>query len=366
MIGTRRRSGLGATDSSWPGFVDALSSLLLVLVFLLSLFVFVQFFLGQALSGRDEALAELKVQVLELGNLLRLEQEANAGLRASVTDLSASLTSANADRDRLSADLTDVRTQLTAREAALAAVTTERDRLDEQLADLNRQFGASQTALTEEQQISARARAQVARLEASLASLRDQLARLEAALEASEERDERNQAVIVDLGRRLNTALAGKVEELAGYRSEFFGRLKDVLASRPEIRIEGDRFVFASELLFRSASADLGAEGRAELAKFADTLLRISSDIPGDLNWILRVDGHTDKRPIRGNAGGFQNNWQLSSARAIAVVQYLVEAGVPPERLAATGFGEFQPLDPGDNDVAYARNRRIEMRLTQR
>ncbi|TNE61097.1 MAG: peptidoglycan-binding protein, partial [Alphaproteobacteria bacterium] len=168
----------------------------------------------------------------------------------------------------------------------------------------------------------------------------------------------------VDMGRRLNRALASKVEELAGYRSEFYGRLKEVLSNRPEIRIEGDRFVFDSELLFQSGSADLGPEGRAEMRKFAETLITISREIPGELNWILRVDGHTDKRPI--SNAQFANNWELSAARAIAVVQFLISVGVPPERLAATGFGEFQPIDPNENIFAYSRNRRIEMRLTQR
>lgn len=366
MIGSRRRIGSGGEEGSWPGFVDALSSLLMVLIFLLSMFVLAQFFLGQALTGRDEALADLRQRVSELGNLLKLEQQANASLRGSMEELSASLTSANADRDQLTQDLTNARADLAERTAALAAIRAERDRLSSDYGSLEAQFRDTAAALSEEQVISARALDQVARLEANLSALREQLARLEAALEASEERDKRNQAVIVDLGRRLNTALAGKVEELAGYRSEFFGRLKEVLADRPEIRIEGDRFVFQSELLFESARADLGSDGRRELRTFARTLLDISNEIPGDLNWILRVDGHTDKRPFRGSAGGFRDNWELSSARAIAVVKFLIDQGVPAENLAAAGFGEFQPLDPGDNDVAYARNRRIEMRLTQR
>jgi len=363
MIGARRRMQ-GGGDGSWPGFVDALSSLLLVIIFLLSMFVLSQFFLGQALTGRDQALAELRGQVAQLGNLLKLEQQANTSLRDSMASLASSLNAANADRDKLSADLAAMRSALTASDTRLAEMTAARERFETEAADLAERFGATSTALTEEQAISARAREQVLQLQNNIVALREQLGRLEAALEASEERDRRNQAVIVDMGRRLNRALASKVQELAGYRSEFFGRLKEVLSTRPEIRIEGDRFVFASELLFASGQASLGPEGRAELRKFAETLILISREIPGELRWILRVDGHTDKRPI--STAAFKSNWELSSARAISVVQFLIEAGVPANRLAAAGFGEHQPIDPADNIFAYSRNRRIEMRLTQR
>jgi len=364
MIGARRRIGGGAHDNSWPGFVDALSTLLLVIIFLLSMFVLAQFFLGQALSGRDQALAELRGQVAQLGNLLKLERQSNQSLRDSMTELSASLTAANKDRDKLGAALDTTKSQLADAEGKLKDITAARDALEAQAKDLTTKYGDSSKALEQERTISARAQEQVALLQKNSTALREQLGRLEAALEASEERDKRNQAVLVDMGRRLNRALASKVEELAGYRSEFFGRLKQVLSNRPEIRVEGDRFVFSSELLFSSGSADLGPEGKAELRKFAKTLIDISHEIPKDLNWILRVDGHTDKRPI--SNAQFANNWELSSARAIAVVQFLISVGVPPERLAATGFGEYQPIDPGDNVFAYSRNRRIEMRLTQR
>ncbi len=363
MIGARRRS-IGGQDNSWPGFVDALSTLLMVIIFLLSMFVLAQFFLGQAISGKDKALAELRGQVAQLGNLLKLEQQANRSLRDSMADLSSSLTAANEDRDRLSADLDSTRTALDETSSDLAEVKAAKEALDAKAKELEEKYNLNAAELIEQRTISERAKAQVASLQRNIAALREQLGRLEAALQASEERDRRNQAVIVDMGRRLNRALASKVEELAGYRSEFFGRLKEVLSNRPEIRIEGDRFVFASELLFASGNADLGPEGRAEMRKFAETLILISREIPAELNWILRVDGHTDKRPI--STPRFANNWELSSARAISVVQFLISVGVPPERLAATGFGEFQPIDPADNVFAYSRNRRIEMRLTQR
>ncbi len=363
MIGARKPM-VQSGDSSWPGFVDALSSLLLVIIFLLSMFVLSQFFLGQALSGRDQALAELRGQVAQLGNLLKLEQQANSSLRGSMANLAASLNAANADRDKLGADLDAMRSALTASDTRLAEMTAARERFEAEAAGLAEKYGTASKALSEEKILAARSREMVLQLQNNIVALREQLGRLEAALDASDDRDRRNQAVIVDMGRRLNRALASKVQELAGYRSEFFGRLKEVLSARPEIRIEGDRFVFASELLFASGQADLGPEGRAELRKFAETLISISKEIPGELKWILRVDGHTDKRPI--SNATFPSNWELSSARAISVVRFLVEAGVPANKLAAAGFGEYQPIDPADNIFAYSRNRRIEMRLTQR
>jgi chemotaxis protein MotB len=218
--------------------------------------------------------------------------------------------------------------------------------------------------LEERQQALTSAQEEVALLNTQLAELRKQLADIKVALEASEQNDVEQQAIIKDLGRRLNTALAAKVQELASYRSEFFGRLRQALGNRPDIRIEGDRFVFQSELLFPSASASLQEGGKAELDKLAQTLLEIANQIPSDIPWILRVDGHTDIRPI--NTPEFPSNWELSTARALSVVRYLAARGVPTNRLAATGFGPYQPLDPGNGPEAWAKNRRIEFKLTER
>jgi len=364
MRSARRRVGDGGTDNSWPGFVDALSTLLMVIIFLLSMFVLAQFFLGQALSGRDEAIADLRGQLGELGDLLKMERSTNAELRDNMGALTASLAAASGERDTLQRQLAETRDALDASAARVLELEDLQAETAASLRDVRRRYTIAGAALGEERALSEKAQAEASQLRTDLAALRQQLTRLEAALDASEERDRRNQAVIVDLGRRLNTALASKVEELAGYRSEFFGRLKEVLSNRAEIRIEGDRFVFASELLFSSASAELNAEGRAELRKFASSLITISAEIPAELNWILRVDGHTDNRPI--SNAPYESNWELSAARAISVVKFLVSVGVPSERLAATGFGEFQPLDPANNSFAWARNRRIEMRLTQR
>jgi chemotaxis protein MotB len=219
-------------------------------------------------------------------------------------------------------------------------------------------------ALAEQRELSEEAQLQVTLLNRQLAALRTQLAQLSEALELSEQKNVEQEVQIADLGKRLNVALASKVQELARYRSEFFGRLREILGNRQDIRIVGDRFVFQSELLFASGSATVADEGRPQLARLASTLKGIAADIPGDLEWVLRVDGHTDRAPI--NTYAFPSNWELSTARAVSVVKFLIEQGIPAERLAATGFGEFQPLDTGGDEIAYRRNRRIEFKLTER
>lgn len=361
MTGRGIKRRIGPDANTWPGFVDALSTILLVIIFLLSVFVLAQFFLGQALSGRDEALDRLRGQVAELSNLLRLEQQTNEDLRANLSQISASLRSANLSNEELQSEISRLETALDDAESRLRASGAESA---EEIEQLEQQYAEARETLEEERQRARSAEQEVADLTAGINALRQQIANLEAALEASEARDREQQAIIADLGRRLNVALAGKVAELARYRSEFYGRLREVLGERGDIRIEGDRFIFQAEVLFATASADIGPEGRAQLAQLASTLLEISREIPGDLDWILRVDGHTDERPI--STARFASNWELSAARAISVVKFLTEQGVPPHRLAATGFGEHQPLVEGNTEEAYQRNRRIEMRFTNR
>ena len=443
----RARAQRSSTDI-WPGFVDVLSTLLLVIIFLLVVFVLAQFFLTQALSGRDEALQKLQQQVTELADLLSLEQEANIDLRLNVAQLSASLQASTSDRDELVLQLSALEDRALSAERALAkaqaaiadsenvvelnketikahlseieslkrdifALRELREKLEGQigklaaeiedrdtqigslrdrareleanltseqertqlaqkeienreirLADLQTLYLQTEDSLEKERNVSTSAKRQVELLNQQLQALRLQLSRLEAALNVAETKDAENQVVIADLGKRLNLALASKVEELSRYRSEFFGRLREVLAGQQGIRIVGDRFVFQSEVLFASGSADIEVGGRGQLAALASTLLEISGRIPPELNWVLRIDGHTDDRPIQTPL--FPSNWELSSARAISVVKFLVEHGVPPDRLVAAGFGEFHPFDTRNDEIALRRNRRIELKLTQR
>ncbi len=328
----------------WPGFVDALSTLLLVITFLLSIFVVAQFVLSQEVNGRDTVLTRLNRQIAELTDLLSLEKGRSTKSETEVGSLRATLDQAKADEARLKA-LVD-----TGGGAAGAA---------------ERRAGELQGALDAQMASTSRALAQIETLNQQIAALRRQLAAIEDALQASETREQDAQTRIADLGSRLNVALAQKVQELARYRSDFFGRLREILGNRPDIRIVGDRFVFQSEVFFDPGQAELKPEGMPELDKVAAAMKDIMANIPADIPWVLRVDGHTDKRPLSG-AGKFATNWDLSAARAIAVVRYLQQKGMPPEHLLAAGFGEYQPLDLGDGEDAFKRNRRIELKLTDR
>ncbi|MBT5051510.1 MAG: peptidoglycan -binding protein [Rhodospirillaceae bacterium] len=488
----------------WPGFVDAISALLIIVIFLLMVFTLAQSFLSEILSGRNEALDRLNRQVTELADMLSLERDSNTNLRGDLAALSSELQSSIAARDTLSAqvsalslerddlasalilrdrekarlaaalketgaridesetrtvqvekeledafktisaDREKIRVQLatleslkrdisalrkvrgdletrvtklastldTTKEDLIAAqekskqldnslnaerdkskkldssLTATRDRSkalaaslssaqertalaqktikenEVQLARLQDDSSKTTKALTNEQKVSARAQRQVALLNQQLAALRRQLAGISEALEASEAKAKEQNVQIVNLGSRLNAALASKVEELARYRSEFFGKLREVLGNRDDIRVEGDRFVFQSEVLFSSGSADMVGLGRRQISQLSTTLKDIASRIPKNIDWVLRVDGHTDRIPIK-NAK-FPSNWELSTARAVAVVKLLIEDGLPPHRLAAAGFGEYRPLEPGNSQTALRRNRRIEFKLTGR
>ena len=518
----RRR---GPRADYWPGFVDLMSTLLLVMIFLLVVYMLAQYFLQRTLSGQTDELGELSAQISSLAEMLSLEQQANAELRINIAQLSVQLQTSLSERDRLGGQLvvvSDERDTLRLRlrnmtgegqtamaEAALAAQTQaeavlraeagekkitvlladierlrrdidalqavradleakvvtlaaalvesrdelaksrdetasvsvaldesrdrtaridaaldeSRDRtaridaaLDEsrdrtaridaalmalrdttaeletrlsderertalaqrsleereiRLAEVQALYVAAQgfldesdSSLSESRSLSARQRDQIAVLNQQITALRMQLARIENALDISERESEEQQVAITSLGQRLNEALAAKVEELAAYRSEFFGRLRQVLGDRRDFTIIGDRFVFQSEVLFGTGSDELGEEGHERLAAFAGVLRDVMVRIPTDLPWILQVDGHTDRRPI--HTVRFPSNWELSAARAISVVNFLVERGIPPRHLSATGYGEFQPIDTRDDEIGYRRNRRIELKLTQR
>ncbi len=325
----RRRSNRGNGLDAWPGYVDALSTLLMVIIFVLLVFVLAQAFLSAALSGRQTALDRLTREMAQLTQLLSMEKGKSQALELSVASLKA-----QHDRDAAAA-------------GALSA----------QVSADNAQI-ASQTKLTTD------AQAQVTLLNQQLAELQKQLAAITQALDISQAGLKDRDAKITDLGNKLNLALADKVEELKRYRSEFFGRLSALLANRPGIHVVGDRFVFQSEVLFPPGSAELSAAGREQIRTLAKTLKQIAAEIPKDVPWILRVDGHADRQPIANTA--FPTNWELSAARAITVVKLLVAEGVKPQNLAATGFSQFQPLDTGNSQEAFARNRRIELRLTDR
>ena len=373
-LAARRRR----TVDFWPGFVDALSSLLMVLVFLLLIFTIGQFVLSDAISGRDKALAQLNAELAALAKSLSMEQAAKVQALTKVDELSASLATTTGERDALRLNLDQTTQTLSQTQAQLEASASEVAKLSADinaLAELKRQLEAeiasrlaeleqNKEKLVQQTELSAKSAAQVELLNRQMAALRQQLDEISASLELARAQSKAKDVRIEELGKELNLALANKVNELQRYRSDFFGKLRAVLGNRSDIQVVGDRFVVPSELLFASGTDELTSAARVQLDQLAATLREVSAEIPSELDWVLRIDGHTDKRPIA--TSRFPSNWELSTARAIAIVKYLVVQGIPAKRLAANGFGEFRPLDPADTEAAYSINRRIEIQLTNR
>jgi chemotaxis protein MotB len=425
MIGINKRKQQSV--SVWPGYVDALSALLMVVIFVLLIFVIAQFLLSEILTGQESELSSLHRQVAELTRLLGLEQDKNRQLSATAVELSTLVSSLTENKRELITQietltrqsakdraeiqeyllvmaslqedidaLRRMREELEAKVGNLAAALelslseagSLRDRsraLEARLADetertllaqkkieesdiriqaLTAVVGNQKRALEESEEMTANAKAEVVLLGEQITALKRQLEKISLALKLAEKEKKAQAVEIKNLGKRLNIALAQRVNELEKYRSEFFGRLKAAIGTNPYIRIVGDRFVFQAELLFASGSALLGDEGKQHLTKLATTLRDLSTQIPVDINWILRIDGHTDRVPIHTQV--FASNWELSTARAVSVVNFLAKQGIPENRMAATGFSKFHPLDPSDTAEAYRKNRRIEIKLTAR
>jgi chemotaxis protein MotB len=380
-LGNTRRS----ENFTWPGFVDALATLLMVIIFVLMVFVLIQANLAYRVSGQDATLGEMRQQLASLSELLNIERRASADLAADLAQLQIQLETSETDRSALAEQLSLVQATLGTRTSELttlsakqaeteAALAAARDALDERLRAL--QMVEGQLALTEArnrtQQQTMRdleaettaSKAEVAQMTLVLAGLRQRIEELTSLLAEKDRQAEADKVAIANLGKSLNNALASRVQELQQFRSEFFGRLRDVLKGRDDVQIVGDRFVFQSEVLFAPGQADIGPTGQSQLAQLAVALADIAAKIPDDINWVLQVDGHTDNLPVR--AGRYTDNWDLSTERALSVVRFLVLQGVPAKRLAATGYGEFQPLTNGDSVADRRLNRRIELKITQR
>lgn len=348
MIGSKRRSR--SSTNIWPGYVDALSALLMLVIFMLLVYVVSQLYLSQTLSDRDTQLARLNAQLDELSELLGLERSRTEALEEQMITLQEDYSSSLARNDELVNSLESTREQLM-QQTATAEAHAER-------------LASMEESIDEKDEMSASQQAMILRLSNQIASLREQLRKIASALELQEQMTEEKEEELAKVSQRLNALLAERVSELQQYQSEFFARLRDILASNENIRIVGDRFLLPSELLFASGSAELGEDGKGELDKLASLLLDVASKIPEDVDWILRIDGHTDIVPI--NTPKFPSNWELSTARAVAVVRYLAAQGVPERRMVAAGFGEFFPVAEGTSPEALQKNRRIELKLTDR
>lgn len=362
----------------WPGFVDALAALLMVMMFVILIFVIGQFVLADAVSGRDQALQRLHSEIEVLARTLSLESDGRMAAEQALLELRASLKHEQAQRLSLMATLQDTQENLASVDTALKERDMEvsrlvadvmllqrfKESLEAELAERLALLDTTERDLAEQRDVSNRSRVQIEMLNRQLGELRLQLDELNRLLAQAEVERAAQQLKIDELGRELNLALVVQLRELNRYRSEFFGRLREVLGDRAGIQIIGDRFVLSSEVLFPTASDEVSEDGLLQLRRIAATLRDISSTMPDDLPWVLQVDGHTDRRPIATER--FPSNWELSTARAVAIVKYLREQGVAAHRLAATGYGEYHPVDQGDTPLAHAKNRRIELKLTNR
>ena len=388
-----RLGGARRPDSyTWPGFVDALATLLMVIIFVVLVFVLIQVNLAYRVSGQDATLNTMREQIASLGEMLNVERNQNADLSAELDRITSQLLIAEESRDDLSAQLVTVMAILQQREDALATAADALQDRNSEIARLNAEQAATSSDLaatreelearlaallaaqaelqrnagriTDLEAEAAASRAEVVQMANAMTALRQRLESLQALLANKEAQAARDKIAIASLGKSLNNALANRVQELQQFRSEFFGRLSKVLEGREDVQIVGDRFVFQSEVLFAQGQAAIGPEGQTQLAELAVVLNQIAVDIPADIDWVLQVEGHTDDIPVR--AGRFTDNWDLSTERALSVVRFLAERGLDANRLAAAGYGEFQPLDPSGNETARRRNRRIEIKLTQR
>ena len=327
----------------WPGYVDALATMLMMVALVLVIMMAAQFALSNALNTREAQMSELALRLQKLNDALNLEKSTSESLKGQKAQLEARV-------KQVQDEASQIRNRLTESEGKLSGLVGERDSAKREM----------EKAFKETSDL----KIQLSDMVRQIEELNKKLSLLTADLASAKSSISEKEIKIKDLDAKLKRKMLEKVEELSEYRSEFFGRLKKALGNRPDIKVVGDRFVFQSEVFFQTASADLQESGKEQLAKLADTLKDLAKTIPKDINWILNVVGHTDKRPI--NMPLFRSNWELSSARAISVVKFLVEQGIAPERLSATGYGEYQPLDNGNSEEALSRNRRIELKFTQR
>ena len=378
MAGLRNRNRRVA--DIWPGFVDAISTLLLVLIFLLSLFLASEFFLSKMLSNKEDALEGLNLQIFQLSELLSLEKKENKDLSNTISALNNKLNSVNFSSDLMTMEISNLKEKNIDLNNLIADLKNNKNEIIKNIQNLNvdnknlelkiRELLATLSATKvklnkaeEEIELSEAAKNQVTILNIQVADLREQLAAIESLLDIRREELKKKDVQIAELGKKLNTALAVKVGELTKYKSEFFGRLREILGNRKDVQIVGDRFIFQSEVLFESGSADIGVNGINELNQLSKILIDITDKIPSDIPWVLQIQGHTDQNPI--STVLYPSNWELSSARAISVGRVLISSGINPNKISVAGFAEFQPLSVGDDEETLRKNRRIEIKLTQ-
>ena len=365
-------------DYTWPGFVDALSSLLMVIIFVLMIFVISQFFVSQKMSGQDEALSKLRNNLTELSELLSLERGTTTELTAQLSVLEERIEIIKEDllkekeiTKQYQEELTGTKNIIALSESeirklkiALEEKINENKQFSSDVSALNKQVSMNNLEIQNKENILKANKQEVKQLIATTLNLKNKMIQLQTLLSAYKAKDKKENVKTVNLGKDVNSALARRVEELEKFKSDFFGRVKELIKGRKEIRVVGDRFVFQSEVLFSLGSDELGLDGQIEMRKLAATLMEIEKSLPTDIDWILQIEGHTDSLPVK-KGQTFEDNWELSTKRALSVLRFLIKQGIKPNRLSALGYGSFQPIDSNDTKSARIKNRRIEMKITQ-
>ena len=365
-------------DYTWPGFVDALASLLMVIIFVLMIFVLSQFFLSQKMTGQDEALVELRNNLVELGEMLSLERQTTTELTTQLSLLETKIVEVKKNLRYEKELVTQFKEELAGQSNILSLNQSEIEDLKEKLKikiqdalllknnveQLEKRINKKDTDINEKNETINANKKEINELISASLKLRNKLSQLQTLLSAYKAKDEKEKVKTINIGKEMNSALARRVEELQKFKSDFFGRVRELIKGRKEIRIVGDRFVFQSEVLFKVGSEELGIKGQEEMAKLAITLMDIEKSLPTDIDWILQIDGHTDNLPVK-KGQNYLDNWELSTKRALSVLRFLIKQGIKPDRLSASGYGSFQPIDKKNTNIARAKNRRIEMKITQ-
>ena len=365
-------------DYTWPGFVDALSSLLMVIIFVLMIFVLSQFFLSQKMNGQDEALVKLKTNLIELSELLSIERNVTIELTSSLTifENKINIIQSKLEQEKIKNDNNKEKLQQNEKTIRLSKfkISELEEILNKKIEEV---LNSKNTILSLENNLQKRKseveiktdtlkanKEEINKLTAASIQLRNKLSQIQTLLTAYKAKDKKDNVKTLNIGKDLNSALARRVEELQKFKSEFFGRVKELIKDRPEIRIVGDRFVFQSEVLFSIGSVEIGPKGQLEMINLASTLVEIEKSLPTDIDWILQIEGHTDNLPVK-EGQTYKDNWELSTKRALSVLRFLIKQGINPSRLSASGYGSFQPIDINNNANARKKNRRIEMTITQ-
>ena len=365
-------------DYTWPGFVDALSSLLMVIIFVLMIFVLSQFFLSKKMSGQDEALIELRNNLIELGQLLSIERDANTELTAQLSILETKIVEIKDELIKEKDKTKQYQEKINDKQKIIAfnenKILNLRKVLEDKIknstelkdmvSNLEKKVDKKNVELKNKNKLISSNKDEISKLISASIKLKNKLTQLQTLLSAYKAKDKKEKVNTVNLGKDVNSALARRVEELEKFKSDFFGRVRELIKGRKEIRVVGDRFVFQSEVLFSLGSDELGVEGQIEMQKLATTLMEIEKSLPTDIDWILQIEGHTDSLPVK-QGQTYKDNWELSTKRALSVLRFLIKQGIEPSRLSASGYGSFQPIDKDNTKSARMKNRRIEMKITQ-